>query len=658
MPYIMLQNRNMGITERDIKRVEQIFFKGEGSFEDEKRERYSFISCIDRSIDVEACPGSGKTTSLLAKLYLLSEKMPFENGKGFCVLTHTNVAINEIKSRLGNKADRLFRYPNFFGTIQSFVDKYLAIPYYTSKYKKRPNGIDSQLVAKRLQNTYLEYNLKDKVGQVKFFLVANELFDKITFKRTANEEYTLIKGINGEQIELKKPRSKFDWSPKEKEELYNLLFRLRWRVFLESALLSYDDAYFLAQEYLIEFPKVRPTISSRFSHVFIDEMQDTYSHQNAIIKSIFDHTVVIQRIGDSNQAILNDNQSESAWENSERLKITGSRRFSQSIAHILKTVAVKGDPNLTGTNNVVILPHIISYQTGNESIALEKFVSLIHLFGLDDDNKFKYPIKAVGWVGKQKEGLTLCTYYKPFSKNLKTIKSFNNLRSAVSLSDISDPKKLQSVIIDCCLEILQLSGIKNLGPKGLRSYTKTSFYNLLKQNYPETLLSLNTNIAIWAKGFAKSKTDEIIPYIRSYFKNSFYPTLNFTINKKGIEFIDSNLITGANEDNLKSKNIFYSEQVELKHIPVEIATIHSVKGETHRATLYLETFFHKTCGEYLMDQLTGITYNGQGGKRKEMCLRIAHVGMSRPTHLLCVALNEKIVSQNKNALEDNNWIII
>jgi DNA helicase-2/ATP-dependent DNA helicase PcrA len=395
-----------------------------------------------------------------------------------------------------------------------------------------------------------------------------------------------------------------------------------------------------------------------FSHVFIDEMQDTYSHQNAIIKSLFDETVIIQRIGDSNQAILNDNQSESSWENSERLKITGSRRFSQSIAHILKTVAVKGDPSLTGTNNMVILPHIISYQIGNEPNALEKFVSLIHLFGLDDDEKFKYPIKAVGWVGKEKEGLTLCTYYKPFCKNLKTIKSLNNLRSAVSLYDVSDPKKLQNVIIDCCLEILQLSGIKKSSPKGLRSYTKTSFYNLLKQNYPEALLSLNINIAKCGKRFATNKSYDIIPSIRSYFKDILYPTLNFTINKKGIEFIDSDIITEVNKDQLKSKNIFYSEQVELKHIPVEIATIHSVKGETHRATLYLETYFHKTCGEYLMDQLTGITYNGQGGKRKEMCLRIAHVGMSRPTHLLCVALNEKIVSKNKNALENNNWIII
>ncbi|WP_219584155.1 UvrD-helicase domain-containing protein, partial [Vibrio parahaemolyticus] len=71
--------------------------------------------------NIIACPGSGKTTVLLAKLLLLSRRMPFENGSGICVLTHTNVAIDEIKGKLGSKADILFKHPNFFGTIQSFV---------------------------------------------------------------------------------------------------------------------------------------------------------------------------------------------------------------------------------------------------------------------------------------------------------------------------------------------------------------------------------------------------------------------------------------------------------------------------------------------------------------------------------------------------------
>lgn len=654
----MSPNPKIVISAKDIKRVEDIFFNGNGSFEDEKGERYSFISCIDKSIDVEACPGSGKTTCLLAKLYLLSEKMPFENGKGICVLTHTNVAINEIKSRLGNKADRFFQYPNFFGTIQSFVDKYFAIPFYINKYKRRPNAIDSVRVATRFQNTYLDYSIKDKVGQVKYFLKANELFDKITYKRLDNGKYTLVKGIGGNQIEIKKPRSRTDWSDNEKAELFEILLKLRTRVFVENALLSYDDAYFLANEYLLEFPKIKLAVSARFSHVFIDEMQDTYSYQDAIIKAVFNQEIIIQRIGDSNQAILNDNNSESAWEHSERLKITGSRRFTQPIADVLKTVALIGDPELKGIGDGLIPPYIIRYQNGYEPEVFEKFVRLVHELGLDDDDAYKYPVKAVGWVGREKDGLTISSYFKPYTKYLVKSKSLDNLKSAILLCDSLDPKELYNVIIDCTLEILRLAGIKHATLKGERFHNKTSFLDLAKQDHPESLQALNTNISQWGKELNEGKPNEIIPAIRTFFKNTLFPELNVILNKKACEFIESEEIVEVSEDQIESKNIFRSANAHLKHIAVEVGTVHSVKGETHRATLYLETFFHKSCGEYLIDQLIGTPYDGKGGKRKEMCLRIAHVGMSRPTHLLCVALNKSLVDQKHQELEVKGWKII
>lgn len=652
----------MEITKRDIKRVEDIFFNGNGSFEDDKGERYEFISCINKSIDVEACPGSGKTTSLLAKIYLLSEKMPFKNGKGICVLTHTNVAINEIKRRLGHKADRLFQYPNFFGTIQSFIDKYMAIPYYANKYKKRPNAIDTLRMAKRLQSAYLEYNLRDKVGQVKSFLFANELFDKITFKRIESGKYTIITGVNGDEVSLKKPRSRTDWSDQEKIELFKILFRLRKTVCIESAILSFDDAYFLAQEYILDYPKIILAISSRFSHVFIDEMQDTYTHQDAIIKSIFDKKIVIQRIGDPNQAILNDNNSESAWDGSERMKITGSRRFSQLIAKVLQTVALKSDTELTGISDIKIPPYIITYQSGEESKVLEKFVSLIHELNLDNDKENKYPIKAVGWVGKEKDGLTISSYFKLYSKALVKNKSFDSLKSALLLCEVSNPKETYNVIVDCCLEILRLAKIKNHTSKGQRFYNKTSFLDLIKFQYPQTLLSLNTNVSKWVQRLMVGKANEVIPDIQAYLKVTFFPELNFNLNDNAREFIDKVEVAEVTSEQLESKNIFRSTQSDLSHIPVEIGTVHSIKGETHRATLYMETYYQgKTCGEYLIEQLIGTPYVQPPNKKdiyKKSCLKIAHVGMSRPTHLLCIALNKNLVDQKAKELEENGWKII
>lgn len=650
----------MEITESDINRVEEIFFKGNGSFQDEKRERYSFIKCIDKSIDVEACPGSGKTTSLLAKLYLLSEKMPFENGKGVCVLTHTNVAIDEIKKRLGTTADRLFQYPNFFGTIQSFVDKYLAIPYYVGKNRQRPATIDSEIASKRLFSTYYVKEVSQQdLNRAKVYLhQPNGVASNLTLKRTP-EGVVLVKGSGGNKIEVRKPRNR-NWEDNSEVKVYNALLSLKIEI-LRNGILSFDDAYFYANEYLIKYSRITQAISSRFSHVFIDEMQDTYAHQDAIIKKIFDKDVVIQRIGDPNQAILNESNSESAWEDSERLKITGSRRFSQPIANVLRTVAIKGDPELTGVGDLEIQPHIISYQKGKEPQVLEKFVALINDLGIADGNAYMHQFKAVGWVGKEKDGLTLSSFFPSYCKEIANKKAPNSLKTAIQFCEATNPKEVYGMIIDCCLEILRLSRKKHKTPKGNRFYNKTSFLDLLKLQFPESLLKLRSKISVWSKRLETDKSNELLQEIRAFLTDTFFPDINFTLNENAIAFIDEDNVVDVTEEQLRSKNTYYSGQEHLKHIPIIVGTVHSVKGETHRATLYLETVYHNSCGQYLIEQLLGIPYGPPLNKKdtyKKACLRIAHVGMSRPTHLLCVALNQKIIEAKHKELEENGWKII
>ena len=122
------------ITNDDISWAESILLSPGEHFDEEQK---AVIRCFETK-DILACPGSGKTKALLAKLLILSRQMPLENNRGICVLTHTNVAINEIKRHAYFVSQKLFNYPNHFGTIQSFVDKYLAIPAYILRFNKRP----------------------------------------------------------------------------------------------------------------------------------------------------------------------------------------------------------------------------------------------------------------------------------------------------------------------------------------------------------------------------------------------------------------------------------------------------------------------------------------------------------------------------------------
>src|SRR5580700_4413455 len=82
--------------------------------EDHIRLDESHRNAIKTFDDIQACPGSGKTTLVGLKLLLLLKQW-HEPYCGICVLTHSNVAKNEIiaRLRLHPAGDRLLSYPHF-----------------------------------------------------------------------------------------------------------------------------------------------------------------------------------------------------------------------------------------------------------------------------------------------------------------------------------------------------------------------------------------------------------------------------------------------------------------------------------------------------------------------------------------------------------------
>ncbi len=122
------------ITDEDIRTAANYLGLKADAFSGPKGddERAKALKTLETK-DIAACPGSGKTTLLVAKLAILSMKWEY-CGRGICVLSHTNVARNEIESRLGHTAAgrRLLGYPHFIGTIHSFINEFLAIPWLNS----------------------------------------------------------------------------------------------------------------------------------------------------------------------------------------------------------------------------------------------------------------------------------------------------------------------------------------------------------------------------------------------------------------------------------------------------------------------------------------------------------------------------------------------
>ena len=136
------------ISDQDIQTVEELLLPHGAHFPEDAKK----VICCWHSTDVAACPVSGKTTVLLAKLKLLADRMPLEKGAGFCVLSHTIVAVDEIKKRLSGYSDRLLSYPNYIGTIQSFNDRFVTMPYLRNIFGMNVQVIDSLTYAQFVLN--------------------------------------------------------------------------------------------------------------------------------------------------------------------------------------------------------------------------------------------------------------------------------------------------------------------------------------------------------------------------------------------------------------------------------------------------------------------------------------------------------------------------
>ena len=648
------------ITESDIEYAEKILLAEGQNFDDERR---AFIKNLE-VIDLQAVPGSGKTTALLAKLLILERKLPFANNSGILVLSHTNVAIDEIKHKIKPYCPKLFSYPNFIGTIQSFVDEFLAIPYYTTICKKKPVRIDNEIYEERvnhiLQNRWLpKYNLSlDDLRKIQNIKMANQdLFKSIRLDTNDVGKIILIKELNDkEKLNVKKPKGA-DYSNEEKEKLYEWFLSFKKNI-LKQGILHFDDAYFLAKAYLFHFPKIKEIIQKRFSYVFVDEMQDMETHQYDLLEKLFyndgNSTSIFQRIGDKNQAIFNNIESnEVNWiDRGNNLVLTNSHRLSSKIANVVKSFALNNPNNfdIIGLNKCDIKPHIILFDDTSKEKVIPKFVELVKEFKEEDRliDYGKYPIKAICWNAKWKSEteLRITNYFPTYKKdNTKSKQDYDTLKDYLLFYDRNSKtlKSIKNNIINAFLKVLR-------------------FENILDDNerYFDKYQEFNLKLYHWSMLILKGKLDEAYDEIKSYmndFVNIFDKTKNLTISSSLFNQESQTLQVPDNTEQLKDNNLYTEGDIN-----IEVTTVHSVKGQTHCATLYLESFFYKDGTKSYESERLKNAFLGNAiqspAKRVQQSLKMVYVGFSRPTNLLCVAIHKDRFTQYLSQINKDIWEIV
>jgi len=575
--------------------------------------------------DVRACPGSGKTTILAIKLLLLASKWSAAH-QGICVLTHTNVACDEIRTRLiGHSAGHRFQtYPHFVGTIQEFVHRFLALPYIRSKGIKVHRIDDVAAIA---------YMTRRANRVITTFLDRR----KISIAGLKLDHETGTPKVPGFNLRSDKP------SYKAMTDL--LMARLRDGVFF------YSEIYHYARKCAAENPEIVLALRRRFAAVFADEMQDTSDYQDDLIRSLFTcDEGKFQRIGDPDQAIfgsMGEGKANTSFNSDEDHHVIGTtHRFCDNICEKIAGLSVgriDQIASLAGEERVSHPHTVLLFDDATKLEVLECFAAVV---AEEDPDSSWVNVKAVG--ANDGEGGFIRQYWTAFDKR-QTPSAFKpqSLRQAVTRDwnlFSSHTYERYSAILRAVVDLLRLAGVRRVegGPfhseTSLRSQLKADGrYGRFRQLVRRWIVEPSEDEAQWTASVAELadilSLDATIDDLQSY--------LSFAL---------------PAEDGAPVLTKIGNQYLARNGRAINVGTIHSVKGETHDATLVLETQYHEWDVQHVLDYLARVDTGAIRGKRRIRAARLLYVGMSRPRHLVCLAMHQgHITAQQRTAMEALGW---
>lgn len=595
--------------------------------------------------DVNAAPGSGKTTVLAAKLLLLARKWPHQR-RGICVLSHTNVAREEIQKRLAATLDgtRLLTYPHFIGTIHAFVNAFLALPFLRSEGLE-VDVIDDEAFANRAIGMAMRKptlrGWAARKGSVK------PMVGGLVFK--------------GSSLDL---MSEGGALPRTDSKSYLLLRDIKLKL-AEKGVFRYADMFAFAESLLTRSPALKDRLSKRFPLVFIDEMQDTSWAQEDLLNRLFGETVTVQRLGDINQRILSSDEGASnlTYPKAPALSISTSKRFGPAIAAAVSSVRVSGDA-VIGAAADGHRPMLLTYATARVGDVLNLFAQKV-LERFSNEELCRGHVKALcarkQGDAKKAPGRSLIDYWPAYadakssgsrSERLWTLLGAPGATAgaAATLADRAGNAK-RAVLL-----ALRATGSEHVS-------TVRDGHQLLRRlqdagidTAPVRLLcrTLALDDSLGASKASRSNVPEL-----------FYGALNALL-PAGLSLAEfAKLPVFAEPED--------SPEVELRQrlcrveqggrqVNVEIGSVASMKGETHLATLVLESFgwpSRRFDLQMAMPVLAGLAARNPKLKGHQLSLLSnLYVGMSRPTSFLCVAANEeRVTDECRKGLFARGWLL-
>jgi len=553
-----------------------------------------------------------KTSAIVGKLHVLAQKDVWKNGRGVCVISHTNVAIDEIKKHVAKHYPAIMEYPNFVGTIQEFANKFLFIPYLAKKglqikvqdekFDYKPNWALLNQLGVDNRNAILQaiVRFKDTDRFSKMYLINdNPYFDGEVFP---------LASINKNRKNKKIPETNL-------QEINNY-FVCRIKERKSNGRFLFDESFIDGYEYLTQNPILKDIISKRFEFVLLDEAQDCSEIQLKVLNELFEENskTIFQQIGDVNQAI-----TEIVWEAQKPwLYLKESMRFGQNITNFINKFQVDAGSGVTGCGETTKM-FLIVYDPGKEKDVIAKFAEKIETEEIPLN-------KGRGYFAISHRHDQLKKYFPDYSKEIaksKNRKKSYRFETDVEYLDLIKEDLIRANGSHFVSDILSHLLYKHYKGKGnswselrdlLRNSDKADSFRRLIIEICNDVLS---------KNFAPDKL-----------KNA----LNNLLGEDKIDFTRDDESNSISDSAIVSDNIFKrSEGTKIK-----IGTIHSVKGQSHDATLlFSNKEERKQDIQHVFDKTQKLT-----PKYK----RLLYVASSRPKYLFAFAIE----SNAYNSLSDKD----
>lgn len=642
------------------------------SFDEPRRE----ILRSNDGFDVQACPGSGKTTLLVAKLAILGARWPHAR-RGICVLSHTNVARQEIESRLAGTAvgDRLLAYPHFVGTIHGFVNEFLALPLLRSE------GYHVRLIDDESHGDFCR-RLLYSVGAyatARFYLQNKEQHSPDrTIRALRYEGSDLTLGSAAGSLPCGADSDSGKILARIKREAASRGF---WR---------FDDMFAWAERLLAKHAKAAEFARWRFPAVFLDETQDTSELQGSLLNRIFPTSAcdIRQRFGDSNQAIYDSGQLAATTDpfpaNGHR-SLANSQRFGASIAAKVHSLApdqpsppLSGEgphPNvLRGALDPATMPHtIFLFAPNSTQQVLPAFGGLLLQTFPDEVLRCEaFLARAIGRVGRSeapenKVPRHLGDYWEAYEPRAKLVPRPQHLADYVHIA-----QRRTAATVDCAESvemvvkgICELTGI--VRPAAIQRSRRTARWLWeglrIDESSSVSLRRLLWEWCIESTPIVEPSWSDRVAGLR----RALAPIIGTEWNQDADQFcrwsVEHLAQTSGQDAQGNAGPNRYRFRQDGRYVDIDVGTIHSAKGQTHTATLVVESHFKKHDMEDLLKWICGENCGAgaRPGLERTERMRLLYTAITRPSHLLCLAMRADAIKQggaeavHRQRLENLGW---